>query len=94
MEFDRIDNGFVKRDESGTIIAEITYIPTNDNNVVIANHTYVSPILRGQGVAEKLLDHLVSEMEKEGKKIKAQCSYVVTQFEKNANKYDAINADK
>ena len=79
MEFEKIENGYVKRNEQGEVIAD---------------HTYVSPVLRGQGVAEKLLDHLVSEMAKESKKIKAQCSYVVAKFEKEADKYDWINADK
>lgn len=94
MKFERIENGFVRRDDNGNIIAEITYALTGDENVVVANHTYVSPVLRGQGVAEKLLDHLVAEMDKEGKKIKAHCSYVVTKFENDSDKYDFINAEK
>lgn len=94
MEFEKIENGYVKRNEQGEVIAEITFQPTADPAIVIANHTYVDPVLRGQGVAEKLLDHLVSEMAKENKKIKAQCSYVVAKFEKEADKYDWINADK
>lgn len=94
MEFEKIDNGYVKRNEQGEVIAEITFQPTADAKVVVADHTYVDPVLRGQGVAEKLLDHLVAEMAKENKKIKAQCSYVVAKFEKEADKYDWINADK
>ena len=94
MEFEKIENGYVKRNEQGEVIAEITFQPTADPAIVIADHTYVSPVLRGQGVAEKLLDHLVSEMAKESKKIKAQCSYVVAKCEKEAEKYDWINADK
>lgn len=94
MEFETIENGYVKRDEQGEVIAEITYQPTKDANVVIANHTYVSPILRGQGVAEQLLDHLVAEMKRQDKKIIAQCSYVVAKFEREAAKYDEINANK
>lgn len=94
MEFEKIDNGYVKRNEQGEVIAEITFQPIADAEVVIADHTYVDPVLRGQGVAEKLLDHLVSEMAKENKKIKAQCSYVVAKFEKEVDKYDWINADK
>lgn len=94
MEFEKIDNGYVKRNEQGEVIAEITFQPIADAEVVIADHTYVDPVLRGQGVAEKLLDHLVAEMAKENKKIKAQCSYVVAKFEKEADKYDWINADK
>ena len=72
MEFEKIENGYVKRNEQGEVIAEITFQPTADPAIVIANHTYVSPVLRGQGVAEKLLDHLVSEMAKESKKNKIE----------------------
>lgn len=92
MEFETITNGYVRRDEAGEIIAEITYAPTDDPNVVIADHTFVSPVLRGQGVAEKLLNHLVSEMEKQGKKIKAECSYVEAKFDKEYDKYQHIIA--
>lgn len=94
MEFEKIANGYVKRDEQGEVIAEITFQPTADPEIVIADHTYVSPVLRGQGVAEKLLDHLVAEMAKENKKIKAQCSYVVAKFERESEKYDWINTEK
>lgn len=94
MEFEKIANGYVKRDEQGEVIAEITFQPTADPDIVIADHTYVSPVLRGQGVAEKLLDHLVAEMAKENKIIKAQCSYVVAKFERESEKYDWINAEK
>lgn len=94
MKFERIENGFVRREDNGNIIAEITYSPTGDENVVVVNHTYVSPVLRGQGVAEKLLDHLAAEMDKEGKKIRAQCSYVVSKFDNDSDKYDFINAEK
>ncbi|MBD3950046.1 N-acetyltransferase [Tuanshanicoccus lijuaniae] len=93
MKFERNGNGFVHRDENGQIIAEITFKPVDDKTV-IADHTYVDNVLRGQGVAGKLLDYLVAAMEAEGKKIKAQCSYVVKKFNEEPEKYDAINADK
>ncbi|MBS4461620.1 MULTISPECIES: GNAT family N-acetyltransferase [unclassified Facklamia] len=93
MKFEREGNGFVHRDENGKIIAEITFMPV-DEKTVIADHTFVDAVLRGQGVAEKLLDYLVQEMKAEGKQIKAQCSYVVKKFDEEPEKYDAINADK
>ncbi|MGP6146809.1 MULTISPECIES: GNAT family N-acetyltransferase [unclassified Jeotgalibaca] len=93
MEFVKHGNGYRKLDESGKMVAEITYKPIDDNTVG-ANHTFVDPSLRGQGVAEKMLDHLVDEMRKEGKKIVAQCSYVVTQFDKKPDKYADVMAEK
>ena len=62
MEFEKINNGFVKHDENGKIIAEITYAKTSDPNVVVADHTFVDSSLRGQGVAGKLLNALVEDM--------------------------------
>ena len=93
MEFTRTSNGFVAYNAAMEVIAEITYAPTENPNVVAADHTFVDPSLRGQGVAAQLLDTLVDAMAKEGKKIKAVCPYVVTQFERN-RQYDAINAEK
>lgn len=93
MELIRENNAIVHRNEAGEVLAEITFAPTEDPNVVNANHTYVSPELRGRGAAGKLLDRLVEEMEAEGKKIKATCSYVVRKFKEEPETYDVINAD-
>ena len=70
MEFTKTNDGFVKYDENGRVIAEITYATTNNPNVVVADHTFVDPSLRGQGVAGKLLDALVEDMAEQNKKIK------------------------
>lgn len=91
--FEKIENGFVKRDEQGKVVAKITYAPS-DGDVVVADHTFVDPVLRGQGIAEKMLDYLVSEMGKSGKKIKAQCSFVAAKFAEKPEKYRHINADE
>ena len=88
MEFEKSSHRIFK-EEKGHILAEITYVQTEDNKV-IANHTYVDPSLRGQGVAEELVDALVDEMKKEGKKIVPLCPYVVTLFERKPEKYKDI----
>ena len=93
MEFTKINNGFVKYDENGRVIAEITYATTSNPNVVLADHTFVDSSLRGQGVAGKLLDALVKDMADQNKKIKASCSYVVKKFQEDSS-FDFINADK
>ena len=93
MEFTKTNNGFVKYDENGRVIAEITYATTSDPNVVVADHTFVDSSLRGQGVAGKLLDALVEDMNKQNKKIKASCSYIVKKFQEDSS-FDFINADK
>lgn len=92
MEFVKTKDGFVKYDENGRVVAEITYAPTTNPNVVVANHTFVDPSLRGQGVAEKLLKALVEDMKAQNKKIQASCSYVVRKFLEDRT-YDSINAE-
>lgn len=93
MELIRENNSILHRNEAGEVLAEITFVPTENPDVVNANHTYVSPELRGQGAAGKLLTRLVDEMKAEGKKIKATCSYVVRKFKEEPETYDDINAD-
>ena len=93
MEFTKTNNGFVKYDENGRVIAEITYATTSNPNVVLADHTFVDSSLRGQGVAGKLLDVLVKDMVDQNKKIKASCSYVVKKFQEDSS-FDFINAEK
>lgn len=77
---------------SNELLAEITYQPKEGTSTVIADHTYVHPSLRGQGIAERLLDALVKRMEAEGKKIEPICSYVVNKFEAHPEKYQHINS--
>jgi uncharacterized protein len=51
------------------------------------NHTYVSDVLRGQGIAKKLLDEAANYARKQNLKMNPICSYVVNAFEK----YDEYN---
>lgn len=89
MEFTKGNNRFYK-EENDKLVAEITWIPKEDT--VEVDHTFVDPSLRGQGVAEKLVDKLVDEMQKEQKKIKPICPYVVKLFERKPDKYEHVQA--
>ena len=40
MEFTKTNNGFVKYDENGRVIAEITYATTSNPNVVVADQHF------------------------------------------------------
>jgi len=53
----------------------------------------VDPSLRGQGIAEKLVDAMVEEMKEQNKKIKPTCSYVVKLFQLKKEKYGFIIAN-
>ena len=40
MEFTKTENGFVKYDENDKVIAEITYSPTDNPDIVVADQTF------------------------------------------------------
>ena len=72
---------FVTRD--GTRLGEMRYHRDRDDHVVIV-HTEVSDVLRGQGVARKLLDATVAWARETGTKLGATCPYAKAQFDKDA----------
>ncbi|MBA4536543.1 N-acetyltransferase [Bacillus aquiflavi] len=78
---------FIK--EQGEMIAEITYEPLNDEQIDV-NHTYVSERLRGQGIAEQLVDHVVELAREEGKKIVPTCWYVEVRLNRNEKYQDVL----
>lgn len=79
------------RDESGKKIAQITYSDNlEQENVWNADSVYVDERLRGQGIAEELVDELVKEAQHKSKKIKAVCPYVVTLFDRKPDKYESM----
>lgn len=86
MKVQKEENRFFIVDKD-ILVGEITYI--KKNNYLIANHTFVNPNYRGQGVAAILLDALVDFALKNSFKIKAVCSYVQKKFEES-DKYNDI----
>jgi len=82
-------NRFYIGDSEDSIMAEITFKPTGDN-VITIDHTYVAPELRGQGIAKKLLDRLVTWARTENKKIIPICSYAKQQMENNDEYHDIL----
>ena len=61
-------------------------------NARIADHTFVPPEGRGQGIAAKLVDALVEDARREGFTIVPQCSYVEAAFRRHPEWAD-IRAD-
>jgi len=62
-------------------IAYITY-DDQDGNMHLT-HTIVPEELAGKGLAKTLLEDVLGQIEKDGKKAVAQCSYIVKYQEKN-----------
>lgn len=74
-EIKKDKNKFYIGENSANPIAEITFIPTDDDKLIV-NHTYVSDSLRGQGIAMKLVEKVIEYARAENKKIVPVCSYV------------------
>lgn len=72
------DKGFFIYSEKGEVIAELTY--RKEGEKLYFDHTFVSPVLRGQGIANKLLNEGVKYAEEKGYKIIPVCSYVAKKF--------------
>ena len=72
MDFET--NRILQKDETGRIIAEITF-PETSPGVFVIDHTFVDESLRGQGVASKLVQAAVEEIKKRGGRVEATCSY-------------------
>lgn len=80
-------------DEKGELMAETTFLYKNNGEIDI-DHTYVNPILRGQGVAGKMMLVVAEYLKKEGLKATATCSYANIWLKKNEGLYsDIISKD-
>lgn len=77
-----LDDSIQYKNDEGEIIAEIDFPKTGEKEITIT-HTYVSPVLRGQGIAKELIEQVILHAKKNNLKIKATCSYAVSYFEKN-----------
>lgn len=93
MEFELVEHGgdafAFRKQEDGKTIAEITWTLLGD--VMVMDHTFVSPSLRGQGVAKQLLDRAAAFARENELKMEAVCSYVVTAFDRYSE-YEDIKA--
>ncbi len=67
-------------------IAYITY-DDKDGNMHLT-HTIVPEELAGKGLAKILLEDVLEQIKKAGKKAVAECSYVIKYQEKNPEKSD------
>ena len=72
--------GFLVRNEDGKRVAEMTYVTAGDSAFII-DHTEVDPSLRGQGVAEKLLDAAVKHARDNKLKIHATCHFALKKLQ-------------
>lgn len=77
----------IQRD--GQRVAEMTYSRTNPSLIVV-DHTYVDPSLRGHGVARQLQDAMVAWARENDTKVVPVCSYVKVQFDRDPSIRDVL----
>ena len=82
MKFIHEPNRIYGTDESGNVLAEITF-PRTAPGVYTIDHTIVDSSLQGQGIAGKLVQAAVEEIRSQGGEVRATCSYAVKWLEKH-----------
>lgn len=90
MEFIHEENRIAVYSAENTVIAEVTF-PDAEDGIVDVNHTFVDHCLRGKGVAGTLMEELVAELRRTGRKAKLSCSYAIGWFEKHPECGDVLN---
>ncbi|HLR41169.1 MAG TPA: GNAT family N-acetyltransferase [Virgibacillus sp.] len=86
-------NKFYVGEDESSLKAEITFKQGADNQLVV-DHTYVSDELRGQGMAGKLVDQVVTYAREEGMKIVPECPYVKSKMDKTPEYHDVLADEK
>ncbi len=66
----------------GEEMAEVTF-PETAPGVFTINHTYVDDRLRGRGIASELVRRAVEEIERQGGRVEATCSYALLWLARN-----------
>ena len=84
MNFTHKENEIILFSQEGSLLARITFpYIGEDKNVVEINHTFVDTSLRGQGIAGKLMNAVIDELESRNLKAVPTCSYAAGWFEKH-----------
>lgn len=82
MDFVHNENQIALYSDNNDLLAEVTF-PYISEDTVDINHTFVDGSLRGQGIAGKLMDELVKDLNERGLKAVPSCSYAAGWFEKH-----------
>lgn len=76
-------------DEKGELMCETTFV-RKENGELDIDHTYVNPILRGQGMAGKMMVVVAEYLREKGLRASATCSYANSWLKKNEELYSDI----
>ena len=89
MNFIHEANKIYVNDDNNHMIAIVTF-PKAKEGVVTVDHTYVDSSLRGQGVAGKLMQELVTNLKESNRKAVPTCSYAVKWFNEHPEFSDLL----
>ena len=89
MEFTKDIGHIYAVDDNGKIIAEVDF-PDSKDGVCEITHTFVDDSLRGQGVAGKLIDAAVQQIQEFDKKTVPVCPYAVKWFKDHPDMNDIL----
>ncbi len=92
MNFIYEDHRIYVLNEENKVIVNATF-PWIKEGVVVVDHTYVDPSLRGQGVASNLMHEVCGFAKKKGYKMVATCPYAVVWFKKHLEFNDLIDLE-
>ena len=81
MNFVEEKNRIYLKNDAGAIVAEINF--PIDNGAANICRTFVDDTLRGQGIADKLMQAALDKIKNDGMKIVPSCSYARIWFEKH-----------
>lgn len=92
MNFIYEDHKIYVKNEEGKVIVNATF-PLIKEGVVVVDHTYLDPSLRGQGVASSLMHEVYRFGKSKGYKMVATCPYAVVWFKKHKEFSDIIDEE-
>lgn len=92
MNYIHEDHRIYVNDEKGKMIVNATF-PFISEGVVVVDHTYVDPSLRGQGIASELMLEVYHHAKHLGYKIVATCPYAVVWFKRHKEYSDLIDEE-
>lgn len=92
MNWQYEDGRIYSKNGNNELMAETTFAFIGDNKINI-DHTYVNPVLRGQGIAGKMLVVVADYLRENKLKATASCSYAKAWLEKHKESYSDIISD-
>lgn len=74
-------------------LSRLTFVRAGDKHI-IADHTFVPPAYRGEGVAEAMVERLVADARAQNLKITATCWFVAEEFDRHIPDWNDVRAER